>query len=639
MYLTKSDFKACYDCRTKLFYRKNKYPSASDDDEYLRFLADGGFMVELIAKAQHPGGIDLVDIRDPKKSWEETKVLLTRDEVTIFEAGIIHEKFHVRIDILRKRRGVLELIEVKSSGVEDDADDSDSPFLNKKGTGVISRWKQYLTDVAFQVHVLQLAFPSLEVRPFLCVVNKSAVATEMETLGNFKLSKDKTKPKSRPQITYARDISELAKSSILTTRPVGNELSFVRDEVVRKADELAALIVDGKISRVQEPIDELYAVCRNCDYRVESDRSGFGECWGALAQVPAHILDLHRVGQIASGGEPDPVTRLLRGGQASYLNLREDELGNGNSYTIRRQMQWNGFRTQLEFLPHALTEELRSHQTTPGWPLYFVDFEACDIALPHHAGLHPFERVAFQWSCHILHENGELSHQEWLNDEREFPNFAFARSLRKCLGDSGTVYVWSSYEQVTLRKVIEQLTTWIERDPVHAVKVAGAGDVAELHELAQWIEALLGPEEKGKRISPRIRDLHKLALEHYFHPRMEGRTSIKVVLPSVWESNPKLNAHACFRGYLRLDEQGRPANPYSSLPALPFGDDEEEDNAVREGTGAIRVYQDLVFTDDATNEERMARKGLLLQYCRLDTAAMVMIWSHWLGSYEFRATS
>ena len=77
--------------------------------------------------------------------------------------------------------------------------------------------------------------------------------------------------------------------------------------------------------------------------------------------------------------------------------------------------------------------------------------------------------------------------------------------------------------------------------------------------------------------------------------------------------------------------------PHSgTLPALPFGDNEEDEEAVREGTGAIRVYQDLIFDAHASEADRINRRQLLLQYCQLDTAAMVMIWAHWTGSYDFR---
>ena len=75
-YLTKSDFKACYDCRTKLYYRKKEYPTNHDANEYLQFLADGGFMIETVAKAQYPHGVDLVEERDPQRSFSRTRELI-----------------------------------------------------------------------------------------------------------------------------------------------------------------------------------------------------------------------------------------------------------------------------------------------------------------------------------------------------------------------------------------------------------------------------------------------------------------------------------------------------------------------------------------------------------------------------------
>ena len=66
-----------------------------------------------------------------------------------------------------------------------------------------------------------------------------------------------------------------------------------------------------------------------------------------------------------------------------------------------------------------------------------------------------------------------LEHREWLNAEDWFPNFEFARTLRKQIGDDGTVYIWSPYERTVLREIREQmeryqkvdagLATWGER--------------------------------------------------------------------------------------------------------------------------------------------------------------------------------
>ena len=37
-FLTKSDFKVARTCPTKLYYKKLKYPTTQDDDEYLELL-------------------------------------------------------------------------------------------------------------------------------------------------------------------------------------------------------------------------------------------------------------------------------------------------------------------------------------------------------------------------------------------------------------------------------------------------------------------------------------------------------------------------------------------------------------------------------------------------------------------------
>ena len=640
-YLSKSDFKACFDCRTKLFYRKRAYATNLDDNEYLKFLADGGFMIETVAKAQYPSGVDLVDERDPSRAFARTTELLNAaPDAVIFEAAAIWGKLYARIDILRREGDTLHLIEVKSSSInaEDPEDDAESPFLNAKGA-VSSKWREYVLDVAFQARLLRQAFPEFRVKPWLCVVNKGHRAIANETMAQFRIVRAEHNSRARPEVIYLGDLQELRGTGLLAFRDVTAETDLLADEVATRSEALASLL-DGRggVTRVQEPIAELYKTCRTCEYRFQDGRPahghGFAECWGQLAEASPHILNLHRVGQIGSSTFPDPVPGLLAQGRASLLDLEEDELGKAGTRQERRQLQWSHSSDGgSEYLPSVLQQTLRTHQTSPGWPLHFLDFEACNVALPYHAGLRPYERVAFQWSCHTVDPSGELAHAEWLNTDRDFPNFAFAASLRQHLGEHGTVYVWSPYEQSTLNRVLVQIEEWVQRDACEALRVSGLPNGAALDELADWIDCLLGPADaKGKRHSPRIRDLHQLALAHYFHPAMQGRTSIKVVLPAVWRSSAALRGHPWFAAYLQLDAQGIPCDPYKSLPPLPLGDAEGDEDAITDGTGAIRVYQDLIFRHEADPQFRENRRRLLLQYCELDTAAMVMIWLHWSGA-------
>ncbi len=640
MYLTKSDFKACVDCPTRLHYRKAKFPSAKDDNEYLQFLADGGFMIEFLAKARFANSVDLVALRDPVAAFDRTKAALAEKEnVAVFEAAANDGVYHVRTDVLVKEGKTLRLIEVKSSSIDtrgdeetdsdDEENDATAAFFTKRGPRrVTSRWLPYLQDLTFQTLVLEAAFPQYTVQPFLAVVDKGQIATDAETLGQFTLTTVHTGPadkRPRPEVVYAGTPAQLATSKLIVVLDAKEAVDSLRASVKEAAAEMAKLLTPAGATRKEPTLAELYRTCRDCEFRVEVEGkpSGFGQCWAGFPATNSHILDLHRVGQIGSGPK-DPVPTLLAGRTASYLDLRPDQLGNPGAWATRRTQQWEGTKNGKVWQAPKLRETLEEHSRNPGYPLHFIDFEACNISLPHHAGLHPYERVAFQWSCHTVTEDGAVSHQGWLNDQRAFPNFDFARTLRSCIGDKGTVYVWSNYEQVTLRKVLDQLL---------AAEARGLGqhDAA----LARWLESILGPaDEDGKRRnSPRIRDLHDLAYAHYFHPAMKGRTSIKVVLPAVWQSDEKLRNHPLFRHYLKT-ENGTSLDPYKALPALPLGQDSV---AVREGTGAIRVYQDLIFNQDVANREN--RRELLWQYCQLDTAAMLMIWMHWLGRYELTTAS
>jgi hypothetical protein len=130
-FLTKSDFKIAYTCASKLYYRKKAYLSTLEDNDYLKFLADSGFMVETLAKAQYPQGIDLLEERDPRRAFERTRELIERaDNSVIFEAAALFGKFYARVDILRRDGKTLHLIEVKPSSV-----DGEEGIAALRGTG------------------------------------------------------------------------------------------------------------------------------------------------------------------------------------------------------------------------------------------------------------------------------------------------------------------------------------------------------------------------------------------------------------------------------------------------------------------------------------------------------------------------
>lgn len=158
-----------------------------------------------------------------------------------------------------------------------------------------------------------------------------------------------------------------------------------------------------------------------------------------------------------------------------------------------------------EWIDPRLAEEIAKLS----WPIAFLDFETTMAAIPWHAGLKPYETLPFQFSAHILYEDGRFEHREWLNTEDRVPTLPFIRNLRSSLDSMGSVLVYTNYENRILSEAIGLLNRLHHE---------------ESKEEREWIVELLD--------SGRIVDQHDWVYHYYFHPQMAGRTSIKMVLPS-----------------------------------------------------------------------------------------------------------
>jgi hypothetical protein len=112
---------------------------------------------------------------------------------------------------------------------------------------------------------------------------------------------------------------------------------------------------------------------------------------------------------------------------------------------------------------------------------------------------------------------------------------------------------------------------------------------------------------------------------------MKGKTSIKQVLPAIWNNAPELHQipwlEDCY-----LERDGEVLSPYAALAQIEIAGKAE---AVREGTGAMRAYEEMLYglsKDDSTKKEQWAK--LLRQYCKLDTLAMLIIWKYWVSKFQ-----
>jgi hypothetical protein len=619
IYLSKSDFKVARTCATKLYYKKLGYPSMREQDDYLQFLADGGYMIETIAKLCHPDGVEIGFEQRPEASADETmRALAAHENVTLFEATLISKGKLARVDILKKRGDVFELIEVKAKSV--DSSTGENPFRGKR-EGIKPKWRPYLEDVAFQAAVLRELFPTAEIVPYLYLTDRSKSTTIEQIFSKFQLVRAQADGAKfqRPEVSYAGDVDELRKDPFLALINVTDEVRELLPGVERSSAAFVDSLANG-VTKIAVPIN---VDCRTCEYRIlpgtvtnspHPGKDGFRECWGSLADETPHILDYYHVSSIG-GRSSKLVDALISRRRVRISDIEESDLvktdGNPGPITFRQRIQREYTLAGREYF----APDLRRRLEVPQYPLHFIDFETSRVAVPYHAGMHPYEQVAFQWSCHTIREKeGALEHSEWINVVDAFPNFQFAEALMDQIGREGSFLIWSNHENAVLNDILRQMHDYRYQNP----------------RLEEWLKTV--PKFEGND-SKLMVDMCEMAKACYFHPKMKGRLSLKYVLPAVWETDNALHTNPSFAKYYRLNSQGQIMDPYDTLPALPFGNpeaDEDTDRVVTEGTGAMKAYQEMFYglhrNDEPTKEQW---RRLLLQYCELDTAAMVIVWTHW----------
>ena len=197
------------------------------------------------------------------------------------------------------------------------------------------------------------------------------------------------------------------------------------------------------------------------------------------------------------------------------------------------------------------------------YPLYFLDFETMQQAIPQYDGARPYQQITFQYSLHILREEGdELEHREFLApSDGSDPRRALAEQLCKDIPMDVCTLAYNKAFECTR---IKELAVLCPDLAVHLLNIR------------DHIVDLLDPFQAG----------------YYYLPSMGNSFSIKRVLPSLFPDDPQLDYH-------NLDAR------------------------VQNGGDAMTVFPRI---QNMPPEEAAATREALLRYCELDTLAMVKVW-------------
>ena len=205
------------------------------------------------------------------------------------------------------------------------------------------------------------------------------------------------------------------------------------------------------------------------------------------------------------------------------VKLEEDDRP-GMSRSQRQWKQINKAR-DADTTPYIDRDGLAAEFDSWQYPLHFIDFETTSPALPFTQGMKPYETIAFQFSHHVMHQDGRVEHKGQFLETTPatFPNLDFVRELKQQLSDDqGTVFRFHNHENTVLVSILEQLA---RQDMTTTEETA---------ELSVFIKQLTRSTAKATSTwlgARNMVDLHQLNLRYYYHPATRGDNTLKALLP------------------------------------------------------------------------------------------------------------
>ena len=268
--------------------------------------------------------------------------------------------------------------------------------------------------------------------------------------------------------------------------PIDPRGLFALEDVTEEARELQETVpkelkaMQAMLAKSQAPSIEIGTQCFSpyaCDFQ--------DHCW---AKVPEYsVFNL-------GGARMEKKFGWWHEGIKAVADIPEDGLSRAQGLQVK---------VAKSKKPHIDVVRIAKVLGELAYPLFFLDFETINLALPPYDGLRPYQQMTFQASIHVQErKNGPLRHVEYLGEGRSDPRPGMAAYLAETIGPKGTVVAYNAgFEGQCL------------------------GGLAA--SFPKYAKSLLSAKERLWDLGTPFRR----AL--YVHPKFRGSWSIKVVLPTL----------------------------------------------------------------------------------------------------------
>jgi hypothetical protein len=284
--------------------------------------------------------------------------------------------------------------------------------------------------------------------------------------------------------------------------------------------------------------------------------------------VPAYsVHDINRI-----GNSKKYLKELLDAGIIKIDDVPEDERlfsrKPDKNGKVSKPKKLNQVRVYKSQKPLIDIEAIKKELNSFVYPLYFLDYETYTTAIPIYDGYHPYQHIVFQYSLHVLKDKSSKPFDLKCLVLNKEPSEDIVKSLRENIGNTGTIISWyKNFENSRNR------------------------DLAKLH--PEYKDFLLGMVSRTYDLMDIVEN------QYYVHPEFHGKASIKKVLPVI----AKIIGREEELSYKKL--------------------------GVQNGTDAIDAYRQI-SSSELIGEAAKEKERQMLEYCKLDTYGMYVIWNHFL---------
>ena len=234
--------------------------------------------------------------------------------------------------------------------------------------------------------------------------------------------------------------------------------------------------------------------------------------------------------------------------------IRLEDIDDEIKLSKNAALQLEVYRSKEDLIDKKAIREFLSDLN---YPIYFMDFETFQPALPMFDNSKPYQQIPFQYSLHFKKsKKSKVEHFELLAEAGQDPRIKFIENLLRDTKNNGDILTYNrSFEVLRLKEIEEAFPEYKK----------------EIEERISRTKDLMIPFQK----------------KYYYTNDMQGSYSIKYVLPAL-------------------------------VPDLSY-----EELEINEGSLASIAFESLYYETDMIKISE-TRKNLL-EYCKLDTFAMVKI--------------